>query len=563
MIDHPARTLAEVVAGLSSSRRAMTFVEPDGETRFTYREIGDITADLAARWPGLGVAPGDRVILVLPSKREFALAFLAAVRAGVVPVPVFPPERTGQLDLGTERLRAVSRHCRERLVLTSASLVGLCSETASRPVLTLADLAAAEPSPVTARTAPDDVAFLQYTSGSTGAPKGLAISHRNILANLTAAAAALELTSDDVGVSWLPLYHDMGLIGFLLTPVLMEADHWQLATSAFIQRPAIWMDWMTRTRATVSFGPSFAYELLAHRVRPRHLEGWDLSAWRVAGCGAEPVRPSVLRAFAAAMRPAGFDAGALTPAYGLAEATLMVTTSPVGSGVRSVVVDPDALARDGRIRLVDPGPHEVAGMEGARGVEMVSCGPPIGGTEVRIDQDGDGPGRQGEVCVRGASVVSGYRDDAASTEAAFVDGWLRTGDLGFLRDGELYVTGRIKDLVIRNGSNYHPQDIERAFCLGSGLRPTHVVAISGAEEELVVLVEGRTAAADGVFAGSRQVLAAVGVGPDRVVFVPRGAIPRTSSGKLRRQELRRRFLAGELEMLEAAGSAGDGAGEAS
>jgi fatty-acyl-CoA synthase len=558
MIGAAASTLADVVAGLSSSGRGMSFVSQDGVERLSYGEIGEITADLARRWHGVGVEPGDRVMLVLPSKREFALAFLAAVRAGVVPVPVFPPERTGHLDLGAERVRAVSRHCRERLVLTSAPLIGLCSETASRRAITLAGLAAAAPHPVEAGVGPDDVAFLQYTSGSTAAPKGLAISHRNILANLTAASAALQLTGDDVALSWLPLYHDMGLIGFLLAPVLLQTDAWHLGTAAFIQRPTIWMDWMTRARATVSHGPTFAYELLARRVRPRHLEGWDLSAWRIAGCAAEPVRPSVLRAFGEAMRPAGFDERALTPAYGLAEATLMVTSGRVGAGLSSVVVDPDALARDGSVRAVDPA------ADGTLGVEVVSCGPPIPGMDVRIVHDGGGDDdRQGEVHVRGASVARGYWNDAASSEATFVDGWLRTGDLGFLRDGELHVTGRLKDLVIRNGSNYHPHDIERAFCRATGLRPSHVVAFSGEEEELVVAVEGRAVGSDGVLVGIRHVVATVGVGPDRVVLVPRGAIPKTSSGKLRRHELRRRFLEGELEVLDAggAGSAGPGWGE--
>jgi fatty-acyl-CoA synthase len=301
---------------------------------------------------------------------------------------------------------------------------------------------------------------------------------------------------------------------------------------------------MTRTRASIAYGPPFAYELVARRAKPRHLDAWDLSAWRVAGCGAEPLRPAVLRAFGEALRPAGFDARALTPAYGLAESTLIVTSREVGSGVGSIKVDPDALANNGSVRTVaQDGP----------GVELVSCGPQVQDTEVRIAYDGGwGSDHQGEVWVRGASVARGYWNAASANRASFVDGWLRTGDLGFLKDGELYVTGRLKDLVIRNGSNYHPHDIEHAFAHAAGIRLSHIAVFSGAEEELVVAVEGRAQAFDGadVFAGIRHVVSTIGVSPDRVVFVPRGAIARTSSGKVRRQELRRRFIAGEIEIVD-------------
>ncbi|HEV7662290.1 MAG TPA: AMP-binding protein, partial [Chloroflexota bacterium] len=288
-------TLTEVVERLSSTERGMAFVSPEGVERLSYAEIGALTSDLARRWHGVGVEPGDRVILALPNKRDFALAFLTAVRAGVVPVPVPGPERNAQVDLVMERVRSVAPDCRPKLVMTAPSLTELCSAAAMVPAVTLDGLASASPDSATVPIAPEDVAFLQYTSGSTGAPKGIAISHANILANLKAIAGVLRLSNEDVGVSWLPLHHDMGLIGFLLEPTLLQADVWHLSTAAFIERPTIWMDWMTRTRASIAYGPTFAYELVARLARPRHLEEWDLSAWRVAGCGAEPLRPVVLR----------------------------------------------------------------------------------------------------------------------------------------------------------------------------------------------------------------------------------------------------------------------------
>jgi fatty-acyl-CoA synthase len=369
-----------------------------------------------------------------------------------------------------------------------------------------------------------DTAFLQFTSGSTAEPKGVIVTHGNLRANTAAILAGIGGSPErTVGVSWLPLYHDMGLIGFVLTPLLQGLDVVLLPTMSFLRRPRSWLDAVHRYRGTITFAPAFAYALATRRATEEDLATWDLSSLEVAGCGAEPIPPGVLESFTELFaRHCALSETAVLPAYGLAEATLAVTMKPLGSKVRT------SPWQDG---------------------EVISCGVPLPGVGVEV-RDGDGrpvpDGEEGEICVRGPSVTPG----AVGPRGGRLDGELATGDLGFVRDGELHVTGRIKDLLVLAGRNLHPQQLEWAAGEVAGVRRGGIVAFSvpsARGERAVVVVEAAEADPAGLpVAVKARVRDELGVVVSEVTCVPRGTIPKTSSGKLRRAEARERWLAGTL-----------------
>ncbi|MFL6116421.1 MAG: fatty acyl-AMP ligase [Catenulispora sp.] len=533
----PARTVAELVAGLDRDDRGLTFLaDADDDGVFvSFRELGRLTADLAARWAASGFRPGDRVLLVVTDEREFALLFLSAIRAGLVPAPVVPPFAFGRLEAYREGLRRLAKIAEPALCVAGAAVLPAVAEAGlSCPVASAAEIFAAEPAPMPDPPDPADPALLQFTSGSTGEPRGVRVSHRAVLSHVRSLTEALAIDGDtDRGVSWLPLFHDMGLIGKLVSCLASQTGVWFLPPHRFARDPGGFLRLMTRVRGTISFAPNFAYGLLARRADPAGLEALDLSAWRVAGCGAEPIRPDTLRAFAEAYRPAGFPARALTPSYGLAEATLTVCVTPPGSGMTTRTVDAAALA-EGRVVLVGAGPG---------GRELVSCGRPMPGVAVGIVDPSGRPlpeAEIGEIVVTAGHLADGYADDPEATAAAFRGPALHTGDTGFLLDAELYVTGRIKDLIIVNGRNHHPHDIERIAEEVGGVRPHSAVAVPmpGRDTEAVRLVVEATAypPPDGL---AGQLAAAVrrqaGVPVADVTIVRRGALPKTSSGKPRRR----------------------------
>jgi len=389
---------------------------------------------------------------------------------------------------------------------------------------------------------PADLALVQFSSGSTVDPKPVALTHAALVAQTATLLELIEPTPEDVLVSWLPLYHDMGLIGCLLGALSYPAPLVLIPPENFLARPALWLRALARHRGTISAAPSFAYAYAARRVGDRELAGQDLSAWRIALDGAEPVSAEVLRRFASRFASFGFDASALLPVYGLSEAALAVTSTRPRFRWRSRRVDPGALATRGE---VEEGGHEV-----------VSVGAPVPGVEVEVRGAGGDPlpeRRLGRIFVRGASLMRGYLGQPEATGGVLRGGWLDTGDLGFVDGGELFVHGRAKDVVIVRGANHAPDELEAPLEALAGIRPGCAVALGfdpdGDGEELLILAERAGQPEDDatVAEAARQaVLERTGVRPHTVSLLAPGTLPRTSSGKMRRGEALRRYLAGEL-----------------
>jgi acyl-CoA synthetase (AMP-forming)/AMP-acid ligase II len=499
-----------------------------------------------------GVEPGDRVALVYPTCVGFFDAFFGVILAGAVPVPLYPPVRLGRLDEYHDRTAAMLRAVDARLVLAEKRvrrLLGPAIE-AARPRLgcrTLEELPRAQPTSLS--TGEADLALVQFSSGTTVDPKPVALSHRAVVAQTLRLNGFWPDGNGVVhsGVSWLPLYHDMGLIGCVFPALERRAVLTLIPPELFVARPAAWLRTISRYRATVSPAPNFAYGLCVDRVRDHELEGVDLSSWRVALNGAEPVAAEVLRRFQRRFAAWGFQPEALTPVYGLSEASLAVTFSPIDRPFTSRRFDREALA--GRFEAVDD----------PTGVEIVSVGRPLPDFALRIvDREHFGlPERRvGRVLVRGPSLMDGYLGHRRATARALRDGWLDTGDLGFVADGDLYLTGRAKDVLILRGRNHSPVEVEHAVDTVDGVRTGCVAAVSfmpenAEREQLLVMVEVRKSVPESKYLRiaeevSRAVLAATGLEPDSVDVLEPGALPRTSSGKIRRHEALQRWRAGAL-----------------
>ncbi len=554
----PPSTLVEALHRLPRGKeRGFRFVSARGEETFEPYEAMEAEAlRRAAHLHALGLRPGDRVALALGDPRQFVLTFLALSVGGMVPVPVF--HRAG--FRGAERflgvLEGILKAGGARAIVAPAAMGEVLAPLRERvPSLRwLIDPEQAfegstprwEPPTVT----PEDLCFLQFTSGSTSQPKGVMVRHRNLVANATAFLGphGADRRDEDVGVSWLPLYHDMGLIGFVLGTLVCDIPVVLLPTESFARRPLLWLETISRYRGSITFAPNFAYELAAKRARPRDLERLDLSSVRVAGCGAEPIRAASLRRFADVFAPAGFPREALLPAYGLAESTLAVTFHPLGDPMVVDRVQGPALGR-GEALVADEG------YEGPVS-ELVGCGRPFPDHEVRIVNEAGEPlpeRRVGEITVHGPSVTDGYFERPDATAEVFRDGWLHTGDLGYFADGHLFVCGRIKDLVVVRGVNLHPQDIEWVAAEVEGVRRGNVAAFSvldGGEEQLVVVAEGRRSDAARLREEiARHLQEELGITPHRVEIAPVGALPHTSSGKIQRGLARQWLLDGTLEVL--------------
>ncbi len=499
----------------------------------------------------LGVRRGDRVALVYPTRPEFVDAFFGVVLAGAVPVPLYPPVRFGRMDEYHQRTARMLDAVDARLVLADTWVRAVIGDLIDRvrPSLGCHSLSrlparAADPVDVDAR----DLALVQFSSGTTRDPKPVALAHHAVVAQAVLLNNFWPDTEETrhSGVSWLPLYHDMGLIGCVCAALERPGTLTMIPPEVFVTRPAIWLQAISRFRATVSPAPNFAYSLCTQRVRDDEMEGVDLSSWRIALCGAETVVPDVMRGFADRFARWGFRPEALTPVYGLSEAALAVTFTEPGRGISSRRFDRRALA-SGVVREADAGR------------ELVSLGRPVPGFEVRIEDDYGNmacEGNVGRVLCRGPSLMEGYLGHPEATAGAVRDGWLDTGDAGFLMRGELFLTGRRKDILLIRGSNHSPEEVEAATHAVEGVRTGCVVAVSwlpeGADgERLLVLAEARrntSAARFGAIARAcrEAIVSATGLVPDRVVVLPAGTLPRTSSGKLRRQDALLRYLTGDL-----------------
>lgn len=546
-----APTLVEALARLGGDEaRGFVFVRSDGTERFcSFAELG---REARRRGRGLlerGLTKGDRVALVIPDGDEFVLSFLGALTAGLVPVPIFP-----QLSFkNVEGYHGTVAHIAQAagasvLVTTEATRPFvepvLARADALKSVVLAGDIRTDDTS-LQVDVSPADLAFLQFTSGSTSRPKGVAVSHGN-LAHNAEAFMVHGLGKDsrvDKGVSWLPLFHDMGLIGFVIGPLFTDIPVVFLPTASFVRAPRLWLETLHKHRGTITYAPNFAYALVSKRLKERDVEGLDLSCVRIAGCGAEPIQRKTLEEFATKLAPAGFDPRAFLPSYGMAEATLAVTFTPRGTGLRADTVDKATLT-EGTARPVAPSaPGATA---------LVDCGVAFPDHEVRIVGD-DGralPDRTvGQIATRGPSICQGYFKEPELTAAAFKDGWLYTGDLGYLDGGHLYVCGRIKDMIIVRGRNYYPQDIEWIVGELPGVRRGNVVAFGhvaeDGEEQLVVCAEAHSSEAAALpEAVTTAVAGAFGLSVHAVAVVPQGTLPRTSSGKPQRAKTKQMFASG-------------------
>jgi len=523
-------------------------------------------------------APGDRALLIFPSSLEFVVAYFACLMAGVVAVPMMQPRRNANHDASA----AIIADCNPRLALTAATEVdprGMLRERlAADGIRQIPIELAAEPAtPRRLLRTPTDLAFLQYTSGSTSSPKGVMVSHRNLLDNLAMMRARLGNHADSAHVSWIPLYHDLGLIMNLLQPIYLGAPCVLLTPSGFMHRPLNWLRAIHEHRAEVAAAPNFAYDLCVDRFRPEQLEGIDLSHWKIALNGAEPVRAATLERFAATFAPYGFEPRAMRPAYGLAEATLLVSAAKRGESLRIREVSADALKA---ARIAAP-------RDAGDALQVASCGSAMDGLSLAIvDPDTHRrcpSGQIGEIWVRGSCVAGGYWQRPAESEAVFrariepapedaaeqdAD-WLRTGDLGHLdTDGELYIVGRLKDVMIIRGVNHYPQDIEATVAASHpSLRRDHAAAFAipdaEAVERIVVVQEVERTQRQGLV--EAEVVSAIraavvnnhDVALHRIVLIRPGTLPKTTSGKIQRSLTRKRWLEGLIEPWNAAQASTD------
>jgi fatty-acyl-CoA synthase len=529
----------------------------------TYSELRIESIDLAHKLIGLGLNKGDRVALVAETNPDFIRFFYACQYAGLIPVALPASVKVGahcayvaQLHLLLEASDAAIGVASEGyLPFLEEASEGLNIRMVNSPDAFYALPVIDQQLPA---IDPEDISYIQYTSGSTRFPRGVVIKHRTAMANLHGIIAhGLHMDSNDRMLSWLPFYHDMGLVGFVLVPMAAQVSIDYLDTREFAMRPRMWLTLMTRTRATISFAPSFGYDLCARRVRAKDIDSYDLSSWRVAGIGAEMIRPQTLEHFAEMMEPAGFDRRAFLACYGMAECTLGVSFSPLWTGFTTHHIDSDHLSDHHEAVLLDEDDQQ------GRGRHFVNCGMPMPGFDVEIRDDNKvlKDWQSGVIYLRGPSVMSGYLDLPEETSHALCeDGWLNTGDIGYLVNGALTITGRKKDLIIIHGRNIWPQDLEHVAETQPEVRSGDAVAFSAPDsedEELCVLVvQCRETDANKRNNLVRRLTALVRMEMSLdcyVELVPIHSLPRTSSGKLSRAKARLDFInANDMEKLNAA-----------
>lgn len=540
-------SLIEMLDAAAQSDLGLVFVdkkEQDHDVPFAVvrEQALSVAGDLIRR----GVRKGDRVALVLPTSPEFVQCFFGALCAGAVPVPLYPPLRLGKLDEYHRRTAAMLKAVDAVMVVTDERIrrfLGVSVADAAPPLGCVTASSLTGPATDAVAVDSDDIAVIQFSSGTTNDPKPVALTHANLLSNL----ATLEqyITTDGapypVGVTWLPLYHDMGLIGNLLSAFYVPGRLVLLPPELFVAVPGAWLRAVSRHRGTITAAPSFAFGLCLKRIRDDELDGVDLSSWNICLNGAEAVSAEAQRRFSERFGRWGFRASSFTPCYGMAEASLAVTFKPAGTSFTTLGVDGDRLATDG---VVAPG-----------GKEIVSVGHPLAGMAVEIRDDHGmalPPDQVGHIFVAGPSIMAGYFGRPDLTDQALHDGWLHTGDRGFVHDGELYVCGRQKDIVIVRGANHAPEEFEAALDGLPGVRTGCAVAVGfvppGEEDEaLALLVETVPDAGPGL---AQDVAARVqqhtGILPAHVELLSPGTLPRTSSGKLRRREALTQWQTGAL-----------------
>jgi fatty-acyl-CoA synthase len=555
-------TLGEALDYAAQGRRGLNFHDARGTLTqaYPFSELRDDSLIHARRLIALGVKPGDRIALVAETGPEFAACFFGTVYAGAWPVPLPLPTSFGGREAYVEQLGVQLKSSDPALFLYPAELVDFASAAAAKAGITARDWESLDeveaPTVELPQASGDDIAYLQYSSGSTRFPHGVAVTHHALLDNLHSHGFGLKAMETDRVISWLPWYHDMGLVGCLLSPVAMQMSVDYLKTEDFARRPLAWLDLITRNPGTsLSYSPTFGYDICARRMssQTRAEDRFDLKRWRIAGNGADMIRPDVMQAFVDGFAEAGFHASAFCPSYGLAEATLAVSLMPPGEGIRLELVEESELSG------CEPGDEE----RPRRYRAVVNCGRPIVGMEVEIrGPDGDLlPDRGiGKVYVRGASVMHSYFRDEETTRAVLSpDLWLDTGDMGYMSKGYIFIVGRAKDMIIINGRNHWPQDIEWAVEQLPGFKSGDIAAFAitgpSGEETPAVLVHCRVS--DPHERGRLRndirdrVRAITGISPV-VELIPPRSLPRTSSGKLSRTKARTLYLSGEIQPYDIA-----------
>jgi len=519
----------------------------------SYRELREQAMELAHRLLGLGLEAGARVALVAETNPDFLAFFYACQYAGLVPVALPASVKVGAHHAYVAQLQRLLEASDAAVGVASEGYLSFLQEASEGLAIRMVDTPAAfhalpRGEQALPQVRPEDISYIQYTSGSTRFPRGVIIKHHTALANLQGIIShGLEMNGDDRMMSWLPFYHDMGLVGFMLVPMAAQVSIDYLDTREFAMRPRQWLNLMTQSRATISFAPSFGYDLCARRVRANDLESYDLSNWRVAGIGAEMIRPETLEYFAELLQPCGFDRRAFLACYGMAECTLGVSFSPLWTGFTTHHIDADHLADH----------HQAVPLaestQPGRGRHFVNCGIPLPGFEVEI-RDGEETvledWHSGVIYLRGPSVMSGYYNLPEETSHALdEDGWLNTGDIGYLVDGVLTITGRKKDLIIIHGRNIWPQDLEHIAEAEPEVRSGDAVAFSvpdhEGEELCVLLVQCRETDPRKRNNLVRRLSALMRLEMSLdcyVELVPIHSLPRTSSGKLSRAKARMDFI---------------------
>lgn len=553
-------TFNDSIEYAARSKKGLNFHDMRGQLErvYPYSEMREDAIEMAYRLIAAGIKPKDRVALIAETGPDFAALFCACIYAGAWPVPLPLPTTFGGKDSYIDQLAVQLQSSDPAILIYPEEISGMASAAGAKQGCTSESWQdfGQRPAPQVdlPKASPDDICYLQYSSGSTRFPTGVAVTHKALLHNLYGHAVSMNLGENDRCVSWLPWYHDMGLVGCFLSLIANQFSVDFLRPDAFARRPLAWLDMISRNPGnTVSYSPTFGYDICARRIssQTQVADRFDLSRWRLAGNGADMIRPDVMQNFVNAFSDAGFSASAFTPSYGLAEAVLAVTVMPPGEGIRVELVEEERLSGT---------PRDIT--RPARYRAIVNCGKPLPDMEVVIaGEDGKprGDHQIGKVWCRGPSVMHSYFRDPAGTDDCLIDGWLDTGDMGYLADGYLFIVGRAKDMIIINGKNHWPQDIEWAVEQLPGFNHGDIAAFAveteGGEEAPAVLVHCRVADPVERLKLREQISDKVRsvTGMSCVVeLVPPRTLPRTSSGKLSRAKAKKLYLSGEIVPLEIA-----------
>jgi len=557
-------TFVDAVDYASKGVNGLNYYNARGEIieQLTFVDMRARSEEVAGRLLALGLSRGDRVAILAETNADFAVAFIGALYAGLIPAPLPLPVAFGQRDAYSEQLRRIVKTADARAVFTPAEYEDWVKEAMAPMGLDyvgkLADLPQADRMTTRVKVASTDLAYLQFSSGTTGAPKGVAVTHGSMMANLRAIATdGLDFRAGDRGISWLPLYHDMGLVGCFLTPIATQFTADYMSTRDFVRRPLLWLELIQRNSCTVTYAPSFGYDLALRRARGKSPEGMDLSAWRVAGIGGDMIKAPIIRKFSETFKDAKFDAGSFVPSYGMAETTLALSFAPLGQGLQTRRLDLAKLEREMIAAPAADGPAR----------DFAMCGAALEHHKIEIRDEAGAvlpEERVGKVWAAGPSLMKEYFGDPEETARALVDGWLDTGDLGYFTEGQLVITGRAKDLMIVNGRNLWPHDLEWTIekdvdAIREGGAAAFAVTpddtTSNPEEQVVVVVECRSRDPEARETIREEVHGAVrmthGV-EAKVALAKNGELPQTSSGKLSRAKARLMYLDGDFDT----GSAG-------